>query len=114
MHIPIPEGLQVPQDGNVKPFKLTGMFIAMGDKLMPLQLDGLPVMMPKDEGEDIGHEMEEGPEHEASESEGGECCSECGGKMSGKEEMEGMRGVDEGQNKGNSFMIAIERSMKRK
>jgi hypothetical protein len=101
MHIPIPEGLQVPQDGNTKPFKLSGMFIAMGDKLMPLQLDGLPVTMPKDEDEDMGREMEEGSEHEYEEEDS--CCGECGNKMGRR-----MGG------RGNSFMIAIERSMKRK
>jgi hypothetical protein len=113
MHIPIPEGLQIPADGNVKPFKLTGTFVAMGDHLMPLQLDGLPVLMPKDQGEDSMHEAQEGPEYEAGEGmeeEEGACCQECGG--SGK--MYGSPDISQKPNSGNSFMVAIERSMKRK
>jgi hypothetical protein len=114
MYIPIPEGLQIPQDGNTKPFKLSGMFIAMGNSLMPLQLEGKPVMMAKDEGEDSQHEAEEGPEYEASESEGeGECCSECGGSGVAKG-MGKMGEMGSDKNKGNSFVIAIERSMKGK
>ena len=118
MHIPIPEGLQIPQDGNTKPFKLSGMFIAMGDHLMPLQLEGKPVMMPEDEGEESQHEAEEGPEYEASESEG-ECCGECGGSgmakgTGGMGKMDGMHDMEGGNPKGNSFVIAIERSLKKK
>lgn len=110
MHIPIPEGLQVPADGNVKPFKLTGMFVAMGDHLMPLQLDGLPVLMPEDEGKDSMHEMEEGPQYEAGEGMEGQCCQECGG--TGK--MEGSPDLSQNPHSGNSFVVAIERGMKRK
>jgi hypothetical protein len=90
MHIPIPEGLQLPPDANAKPFKLNGLFLAVGDKLMPLELDGKPVAMPE-------HEEEEGGEY-------GGGCEKCGGKG----EMHGQEG-----SKGNSFVVAIERSMKR-
>jgi hypothetical protein len=114
MHIPIPNGLQIPADGDVKPFKLTGTFVAMGDHLMPLQLNGLPVIMPKDQGEDSMHEAQEGPQHEAGEGmeSGGEgqCCPECGG--SGK--MEGSPDISQNPHSGNSFVVAIERGMKRK
>jgi len=110
MQIPIPEGLQIPQDGNTKPFKLSGMFIAMGDHLMPLQLEGKPVIMPEDEGEES--------QHEASESEG-ESEGEYGGSgmakgTGGMGKMDGMHDMEGGNPKGNSFVIAIERSLKKK
>jgi len=120
MYIPIPEGIQLPSDANVKPFKLEGTFISIGNSLLPLQLGGKPVMLEKDAGEDPEHEAQEGPAYEASESEGhegeGECCSACGGsgKMGGMEDMEDMGDMGDSKHKGNSFVIAIERSMKRK
>ena len=100
MHIPIPEGLKLPQDAQTKPFKLDGMFVVMDGKLMPLELGGQPIAAPKNESEN-SEEYEE--ESEGYEEEG--CCDKCGGK--GK-----MHG-QEGEPKGNSFVIAIERSMKR-
>lgn len=103
MHIPIPEGLEVPQDGNTKPFKLSGMFVVMGGKLMPLELGGQPVAMPEHEGEEEG----EDEEYEG----GGGKCDKCGSK--GKCEMHGQE-EEEDTPKGNSFMVAIERSMKRR
>jgi len=51
MYIPIPEGIQLPSDANVKPFKLEGTFISIGNSLLPLQLGGKPVMLEKDAGE---------------------------------------------------------------
>jgi len=94
MHIPIPEGLQLPQDANTKPFKLDGMFVVVGGKLMPLELGGQPVSMPESE-EDEGEDEEEGGEHGG----GGEgCgCKEC-----------------EQKKKGNGFMVAIETAMRPK
>ena len=124
MYIPIPEGVQLPPNANIKPFKLDGIFIAIGNSLMPLQLGGKPVMLEKDAGEDPEHEAQEGPAYEASESEGheggeGECCSTCGGSgkmdgMEGMEDMGDMGDMGDSKHKGNSFVIAIERSMKRK
>ena len=108
MHIPIPEGLQLPSDASTKPFKLNGLFIAMGDKLMPLELDGNPIVMPE-------HESEEGEEDEGEEYGGcggdGECEKGGGKKRTG--EMHGVDEMESPKNKGNSFVVAIERSMKR-
>lgn len=99
MHIPIPEGLKLPQDADTKPFKLDGMFVVKNGGLMPLELNGKPVTASENETEN-SEEYEE-------ESEGLEegCCDKCGGK--GK-----MHGREEDSPKGNSFVIAIERSMK--
>ena len=112
----MPEGLSLPQDANTKPFKLDGLFIAVGNSLMPLQLGGMDVPQ--------GGEHDEEGESEGEESEeGGECCPECGGsgKMGGMGGMDSGMGGDKGMShmggiepKGNSFMIAIERSMKKK
>jgi hypothetical protein len=102
MHIPIPEGLKLPQDASTKPFKLDGMFVVKGGGLMPLELGGQPLASSESENsEDYEEEYEE-------ESEGYEegCCDKCGGK--GK-----MHGREGDSPKGNSFVIAIERSMKR-
>jgi len=104
MHIPIPEGLKLPQDAQTKPFKLDGMFVVMGGKLMPLELGGQPVTAPENESENSEeYEEESGEGSEGYEEEG--CCDKCGGKgkMYGQEK----------EPKGNSFVIAIERSMKR-
>lgn len=55
--IPLPTGLSLPNDAEVKPFSLTGMFILRGDKLMALELGGKTVPCDGEEEED---EEEEG------------------------------------------------------
>ena len=116
--IPIPEGLQLPPDANVKPFKLSGMFIAIANALLPLQLEGIAVSQSSSEEESSDEEAQESPEYEAGE-EACACCPECGGsgKAKGEGDMGGKHGMDDMEGrapKGNSFMIAIERSMKKK
>jgi len=111
--IPMPEGLSLPQDASTKPFKLDGLFIAVGNSLMPLQLGGMAI--PQGGGHD-----EEGEDSGEDGGEDGECCPECGGsgKMGGMDsDMGGGKGMNHMgsvEPKGNSFMIAIERSMKKK
>ena len=52
--IPIPEGLQVPQEPQ---FELPVIFEIEGDQLIVLAVDGIPVEM-----EEVEEEMEEGGE----------------------------------------------------
>jgi hypothetical protein len=111
MHIPIPSGLQLPQDAAMKPFKLTGTFIMMHGKLMPLELGGVAL---DDTEEHDKHESAESSDYEEGEDSGEEseeCCSECGGKKKGTVGMSKMGGQDEAGKGGNSFVVAIERSM---
>lgn len=104
MHIPIPEGLQLPEDASTKPFKLNGMFIVMDDKLMPVEIGGYPVASSKEEGEEEEYESEgedmggEEEEEDSCEHTGGSgMCEECSQKG-------GKGGMD-------SFIIAIERAL---
>jgi hypothetical protein len=101
MHIPIPEGLELPEDASTKPFKLNGMFIVMDDKLMPVEIGGYPVSSGKEEEmseeEDMGEEDSYGEEDSCEHTGGSGMCEECSQKG-------GKGGMD-------SFIIAIERAL---
>lgn len=101
MHIPIPEGLQLPEDATTKPFKLDGMFIVMNDKLMPVEIGGYPVSSgeEKEDEEEGGYSEKEMSGEEESCEHGGEygMCDECSQKG--------------GKGKMDSFIIAIERAL---
>lgn len=101
--IPIPEGMQVPEDGYKKPFQLSGVFVVMGEYLVPLEIGGLPV--PCGEDEDEEYEGEEGEDEGGGEKEMGECC---GAYKKGPEHM-----CPDCPKGGGGFLIAIERAMKR-
>jgi hypothetical protein len=94
--IPVPTGLSLPDDAEVKPFSLTGMFILRGDKLMALELDGKTVPCGEEEEEDEDEEGEEGGEKEhgcCGAYKHGEMCDDCPKQEGG-------------------FLVAIERAMK--
>jgi hypothetical protein len=115
-HIPIPEGLKLPQNADKEPFTAEVEFLVMDGMLMPVSVAGRPLPesepeMEEEEGEyeegaEGGAEMEEGGEYE--EEEGGESCPECGGdkKRCGCGKM-GKGGGEEG----GGFMVAIERAL---
>lgn len=92
--IPLPTGLSLPNDAEVKPFSLTGMFILRGDKLMALELGGKTVPCGENEEEDDEEDDEEG------EKEGGCCGAYKNGEM-----------CEDCPNKGGGFLIAVERAM---
>ena len=91
--IPVPTGLSLPDDAEVKPFSLTGMFILRGDKLMALELDGKTVP--------CGEKEEEEGEEEEGEEEGGCCGAYKNGEM-----------CEDCPKQGGGFLVAIERAMK--
>ena len=68
IHIPIPEGLQLPEDAESQPFVAEVEFVAMDGMLMPLSVAGIPLPEPEMEEEE---EMEEGEMDEMPE-EGGD------------------------------------------
>lgn len=91
--IPLPTGLSLPNDAEVKPFSLTGMFILRGDKLMALELGGKTVP--------CGEEEEEDGEEEEENGEKGCCGAYKEGKM-----------CDDCPKQAGGFLVAIERAMK--
>ncbi len=95
--ITIPSGLQLPQDANVKPFSLSGKFLVMGGKLVPLELGGVAVSC---ESEDEDYEEEE--EYEKEE----DGC--CGAYKKGPEHM-----CPECPKKQMGFIVAVEKALKR-
>jgi len=82
IHIPIPEGLQLPEDAESQPFVAEVEFVAMDGMLMPLSVAGIPLPEP---------EMEEEEEMEEGEMEEGE--------------------MDEMPEEGGDFMAAIEQAL---
>jgi hypothetical protein len=56
IHIPIPEGLELPENAESEPFIAEVEFVLMDGMLMPLSVAGIP--LPEsgagDEGEDMG------------------------------------------------------------
>lgn len=109
MFIPIPSGLTLPKDSDTQPFDLSGKFIVIKGKLVPLAIGGQKVSMDSED---------EGPEHEAAESsdyEAGEQDEESEDSMGEMEHGEGCKCPDcEGKKKGNGFMVAIETAMRPK
>jgi hypothetical protein len=102
MFIPIPSGLTLPEDSDVKPFDLSGKFIVANGKLVPLMIGGQKISMEEEESEDEEYESEEGGEESEDgmgemEHGGGCSCPDC-----------------EGKKKGNGFMVAIETAMRPK
>jgi hypothetical protein len=89
--IPLPDGLPMPEDASTKPFRLSGMFLLRGGKLLPLELEGMAV--PCEEG----YEDKE-PEDE---NEGDGCC---GAYKTG--EM-----CEDCPRRGGGFLVAIEKAM---
>jgi hypothetical protein len=87
IHIPLPEGLKLPENAESEPFTAEVEFLAMDGMLMPVSIAGVPIAQEEPE-------MEEGGEYEE------------GGEMEG--EMEGEGGGGEG---GGGFMAAIEQAL---
>lgn len=83
--IPIPTGLSLPSDAETKPFRLTGLFIQHGDKIMALELENKIVSYESEEEEE---EEDEGDDY--------------GEKPCGCHKGDG----------GGGFLVAIERAMK--
>jgi hypothetical protein len=90
IHIPIPEGLQLPENAESEPFIAEVEFVAMDGMLMPISVAGIP--LPESEMEEEEYEEE--------------------GEM---EEMEGeMGGAEEDMPEGGGdFMSAIEQALGR-
>ena len=115
IHIPIPEGLKLPENAESEPFTAEVEFLAMDGMLMPVSIAGVPIAQEEPEMEE-GGEYEEGAEGEAEmEAEGemeGESCPECGGD---KEKCRcgkmGKGGGGGGEDSGGGFMVAIERAL---
>lgn len=89
--ISIPEGLQLPDEAETKPFELKGMFLKKGDELVAVDIGGYPIPSDEDGEED---EMEE----ETEES------SDDGDKGDEKPE-------ESTKDRADSFIIAIERAL---
>lgn len=72
IHIPIPEGLELPEGAESEPFVAEVEFVAMDGMLMPLSVAGIPLPEPEMEEEEYEEEgeMEEGEMEEMPE-EGG-------------------------------------------
>lgn len=86
--IPIPEGLQLPENAETEPFVAEVEFVAQGGMLMPLSVAGIPLPESEmEEEEEMEEEMEE---------------------MEGEEEMEEM------PEEGGGFVAAIEQAMGRR
>ena len=111
IHIPIPEGLKLPENAESEPFTAEVEFLAMDGMLMPVSIAGVPIAQEEPEMEE-GGEYEEGAEGEA-EGEGemeGEGCPECGGDEK-KCRCGKMGKGGGGEDSGGGFMVAIERAL---
>ena len=110
IHIPIPEGLKLPENAESEPFTAEVEFLAMDGMLMPVSIAGVPIAQEEPEMEEEGEYGEEGAEGEAEmEDEGeGEMCSECGGD---KEKCRCGKMGKGGGGEGGGFMVAIERAL---
>jgi len=103
MGIPVPQNLQLPQDAESKPFKLTGMFLVKDGYLMPTEIGGQQIASE----ESSESESEEGYSEEGEEESCGcmngesesESCPECGKKKMGG---------------ANTFVLAIERALSKR
>jgi hypothetical protein len=113
IHIPLPEGLKLPENAESEPFTAEVEFLAMDGMLMPVSIAGVPIAQEEPEMEE-GGEYEEGGEMEAEmegEGEGemeGEGCPECGGDE--KKCRCGKMGKG-GGGEGGGFMAAIEQAL---
>lgn len=65
--IPIPEGLQLPENAETEPFVAEVEFVAQGGMLMPLSVAGIPLPESEMEEEEEMEEMEGEMEGEAEE-----------------------------------------------
>jgi hypothetical protein len=100
-HIPIPLGLQVPENAAAEPFTAEVDFILMGDKLMPLAVAGIPIYQPE------SAEYEEGYEEEGEYEKEEDGC--CGAYKKGPEHM--CPECPKRGNMGGGFLIAIEQAL---
>ena len=111
-HIPIPEGLKLPENAESEPFTAEVEFLVMDGMLMPVSVAGVPIAEEEPEMEEEGEYEEEGGEMEAEgemEDEGeGEMCSECGGD---KEKCRCGKMGKGGGGEGGGFMAAIEQAL---
>jgi hypothetical protein len=109
-HIPIPEGLKLPENAETKPFTAEVEFLVMDGMLMPVAVAGKPLPQEQPEMEEEGEYEEEGGEMEGEVEMEGESCPECGGDKEkcgcGKMGKGGGGGEDSG-----GFMVAIERAL---
>ena len=111
-HIPIPEGLKLPENAESEPFTAEVEFLAMDGMLMPVSVAGIPIASEEPEMEEEEYEDESGEMEEESgemEEESGEMCSECGGDE--KKCRCGKMGKGGGGEEGGGFMVAIERAL---
>jgi hypothetical protein len=113
IHIPIPEGLKLPENAESEPFTAEVEFLVMDGMLMPVAVAGKPIASEEPEMEEGEYGDESGEMEEDSgemEGESGEMCSECGGDEKkcrcGKMGKGGGGGEDSG-----GFMVAIERAL---
>ena len=91
IHIPIPEGLELPENAESEPFTAEVEFLAMDGMLMPVSVAGVPIASEEPEMEEEGEYEDESGEME-----------EDSGEMEGG----GGGGEDSG-----GFMVAIERAL---
>jgi hypothetical protein len=106
IHIPLPEGLKLPENAESEPFTAEVEFLAMDGMLMPVSIAGVPIAQEEPEMEE-GGEYEEGGEMEAEME--GEGCPECGGDE--KKCRCGKMGKGGGEDSGGGFMAAIEQAL---
>jgi hypothetical protein len=112
IHIPLPEGLKLPENAESEPFTAEVEFLAMDGMLMPVSIAGVPIAQEEPEMEEGGEYEEEGGEYEeGGEMEGemeGEGCPECGGD---KEICRCGKMGKGGGGEGGGFMAAIEQAL---
>jgi len=107
-HIPIPEGLELPENAESEPFTAEVEFLAMDGMLMPVSVAGIPIAEEEPEMEEEEYEDESGEmEEEGGEMEG-EMCEQCGGD---KAKCGCGKMADRGAPEGGGFMSAIERAL---
>ena len=114
IHIPLPEGLKLPENAESEPFTAEVEFLAMDGMLMPVSIAGVPIAQEEPEMEEGGEYEEEGGEMEAEGEMEGESCPECGGDKEkcgcGKMGKMGKMGKGGGE-EGGGFMAAIEQAL---
>jgi len=110
IHIPLPEGLKLPENAESEPFTAEVEFLAMDGMLMPVSIAGVPIAQEEPEMEEEGEYEEEGGEMEAEGEGEGEMCSECGGDEK-KCRCGKMGKGGGGEDSGGGFMAAIEQAL---
>jgi hypothetical protein len=106
IHIPLPEGLKLPENAESEPFTAEVEFLAMDGMLMPVSIAGVPIAQEEPEMEEGGEYEEEGAEGEMEGE--GEGCPECGGD---KEKCRCGKMGKGGGGEGGGFMAAIEQAL---